>query len=131
MSHRIDNSTSSNRMPGREICDAEQVALVDALVRVDDRSDLAVSRTRRRIYSTVVDMEEQRKGRSKQRKMAIVMVVVIITLLAPAVWTSYLNFSEGAHFADLQSQIPLLAMMLFPGIAAVATASCIRQHKRS
>jgi hypothetical protein len=58
------------------------------------------------------------------------MVMVIVTLLAPAVWTSVLNFSAGAHFADLQTQIALLPMMLFPGIVAVATASYIRHHNR-
>jgi FtsH-binding integral membrane protein len=117
-------------MPNYELCESDKGALVDALTHVDDRSVLAVSRTRRRVYSTVVDMEEQQKGRTKQRKMAMVMFLVIITLLAPAVWTSYLNFSEGAHFADLQSQISLLAVMLFPGIAAVATATYMRHHNR-
>jgi hypothetical protein len=112
------------------MCELDRGALIEALVRVDDRSDRAVSKTRRRVYSTVIDMEEQRKGRIKQRKTAIGMCVVIVTLLAPAVWTTCMNFSEGAHFADLQSQIPLLAMMLFPGIAAVATASYMRHHNR-
>jgi hypothetical protein len=89
-----------------------------------------VFRTRRRVYSTVIDMEEQRKGRSRQSKLAIVMFTIVIILLAPAVWTSVLNFSAGAHFADLQTQIALLPLMLFPGIVAVATASYMRHHNR-
>lgn len=105
-------------------------SLLEALTSVDGRADLAVARTRRRVYSTVVDMEEQRQYRSRQRRTALVACMIIVTFLAPAVWTSYLNFSGGAHFADLQSQISLLAVMLFPGIIAVATASYIRQHNR-
>jgi hypothetical protein len=105
-------------------------ALVEALTGADRRSDLAVFRTRRRVYSTVIDMEEQRKGRSSQSRRAIVIVTVLLTLLAPAVWSSVINFSSGAHFADLQTQISLLPLMLFPGIVAVATASYVRHNNR-
>jgi hypothetical protein len=118
---------SVHGVPGAQ---PDQGTLVAALTSVDGRADLAVFRTRRRVYSTVIDMEEQRKGRSRQSKLAIVMFTIVIILLAPAVWTSVLNFSAGAHFADLQTQIALLPLMLFPGIVAVATASYMRHHNR-
>lgn len=109
---------------------SDQTGLLDALTRVDVQSDLAVTRTRRLVYSTMIDMEEQRKGRRSERKMTIVMVTILVVLLAPVVWTSVLNFSAGAHFADMQSQIALLSLMLFPGIVAVATASYVRHRNR-
>jgi len=109
---------------------AEQGALLRALIEVDRETDQAVTRTRRRIYNTVAGIEEQRKTRRKQTGVILGASVLFITLLAPALWSSVETFRDGANFSDLQAQVYLLALMLFPVLIAAATAACLR-HRRA
>lgn len=108
----------------------DQDALVRALTEVDSQSDLAVNRTRRRIYGANLDMDQQRKDRRRQRRFVIVFYLAFLTLLTPALWTSLESFMGGAHFADPQTQTYLLPLMLFPGIVAVATIAFKKHHDR-
>lgn len=108
----------------------DQDALLRALTGVDRQSDLAVSRTRRRVYGANLDMDEQRKYRRRQSRFVIVFYLAFLTLLTPALWTSLESFMGGAHFADPQTQTYLLPLMLFPGIVAVATIAFKKHHDR-
>jgi hypothetical protein len=105
-----------------------------ALVGCDARADMAVSRTRRVVHSTVINMEEQRQKRRKKVGLTLLVSLLFLTLLAPALWSSMDSFVAGGHFADLQTQTYLLGVMLFPGIVAAAIAGFTwqrRQHRQS
>ncbi len=105
-------------------------ALLSALTGVDKQADLAVSRTRRRVYSANLDMDQQKKDRRKQSRMIAVFCLFFLILLTPALWTSIDSFLAGAHFADTQAQMYLLPLMLFPGIVAIAIIGFKRQQDR-
>ncbi len=108
--------------------------LMGALVGCDARADMAVSRTRRVVHSTVINMEEQRQKRRKKVGLTLLVSLLFLTLLAPALWSSMDSFVAGGHFADLQTQTYLLGVMLFPGIVAAAIAGFTwqrRQHRQS
>lgn len=106
----------------------EQSSLLRALTGVDQQTDLAVNRTRRRVLSANLDRHQQRRERVKQSRMVIVVCLAFLTLLTPALWTSVESFLGGAHFADPQMQTFLLPLMLFPGIIAAAIVVFKKHH---
>ena len=107
---------------------ASRADLVQALTSSDTQSDQAVSRTRRIVHSTVLNMEDERQSRRRKSGLFLFASVVCITLLAPALWSSVDSFLGGGHFGDAQTQAYLLAVMLFPGIVAAAIAMLVRQR---
>ena len=113
-----------------EISSAESDSLLRALTSVDNQADVAVSRTRRRIYNAMETMEAQRNGRRKQTGLILMISLLSVALLAPAIWCSVEVFRAGGHFADLQAQSYLLAVMLFPAIVAAGIAGYLRNHRR-
>ncbi len=104
--------------------------LIQALTGSDLKTDLAVSRTRRNVQSTLINMEEQSASRRKKTGMGILLSILFLTLLAPALWSSVDSFAAGSHFADFQTQTYLLGVMLFPGILAAAIAVIARQRNQ-
>jgi hypothetical protein len=113
-----------------EVSSMDEGALLRALTSVDRQTDLAVNRTRRRVYSANLDMDQQKKDRRKQGRLVAVFCVAFLTLLTPVLWTSLESLLSGAHFADPQTQTFLLPLMLFPGIVAVATIAFKKHHDR-
>ena len=117
-----DPSTVRDRRhaEGISVASSEQNALVTALTSADSRSDLAVSRTRRRVYGANLELNQQRQDRRRQSRLVTVFCLLFLVLLTPALWTTIESFLSGAHFADPQAQTYVLSLMLFPGIVAVA-----------
>ncbi len=113
-----------------ETAPADENALLRALTGADQQTDLAVNRTRRRVYSAHLDMDQQKKDRSRQGRIVAVFCLAFVTLLTPALWTTLESFLGGAHFADPQTQTYLLPLMLFPGIVAAATIAFKKHHDR-
>jgi hypothetical protein len=109
---------------------AEQDALLHALTSADRRSDIAVARTRRRIYGAMQDIQAQRSGRRKQTGLVLMISVLFVLLLSPAIWCAVEVFRGGGHFVDMQAQTYLLALMLFPGIVAAGIAGYLRNQRR-
>lgn len=109
---------------------ADDSALLRALTGVDKQIDLAVSRTRRRVFSANLDRDQHKKDLRKQSRMIVVFCLVFLILLTPALWTSIDSFLAGAHFADTQAQMYLLPLMLFPGIVAIAIIGFKKQQDR-
>ena len=105
--------------------------LVQALTGSDAQADQTVSRTRRIVHSTVLNMEEQRRTRRNKSGLFLLASIVCLTLLAPALWSSVDSFLGGGHFGDPQTQAYLLSVMLFPGIVAAAIAAVVRTRNRS
>ena len=109
---------------------AGDIGLLSALTGVDKRTDLAVNRTRRRVFSANLDRDQQKKDRRRQSRMMAVFCLFFLILLTPALWTSFDSFLAGAHFADTQAQMYLLPLMLFPGIVAIAIIGFKKQQDR-
>jgi hypothetical protein len=105
--------------------------LVRALTGCDAQEGMAVSRTRRVVHGTVLNMEEQRTNRRKKMGVVLLASILFLTLLAPALWSSVDSFAAGAHFGDIQTQSYLLGVMLFPGIVAGAIAGFMRLRANS
>lgn len=134
------NRRSRNRLADRHLLSAysrpevvsaaEQDALLHALTSADRRSDIAVARTRRRIYGAMEDMQAQRSGRRKQTGLVLMISVLFVLLLSPAIWCAVEVFRGGAHFVDMQTQTYLLALMLFPAIVAAGIAGYLRNQRR-
>jgi hypothetical protein len=110
---------------------SSQEELVRALTGSDAQEGLAVSRTRRNVHNTVINMEEQRSSRRKKAGLVFLVSLLFLTLLAPALWSSMDSFVAGGHFADLQTQTYLLGVMLFPGFVAAAIAGLTRQRNQN
>jgi hypothetical protein len=121
----------SNRLPIRvEAGSSSREDLVRALTGRDPGSDITVARTRRRVQTAVIDREEQRVGRRRQTGLVMMISLVVLSLLAPAIWSSVETLHAGGHFADFQTQTYLLALILFPALVAAATGAYIRGRER-
>ena len=128
-------SLRTSNKAGRKLVDIEVSAvdesvLLRALTTVDRQADLAVNRTRRRVYGANLDMDQQKKDRRKQGRLVVVFCIAFLTLLTPALWMSVESLLAGAHFADPQTQTYLLPLMLFPGIVAAAIIAFKKHHDR-
>jgi hypothetical protein len=109
---------------------SSQDDLVRALTGCDLQADLAVSRTRRNVQSTVINMGEERQTRRRNAGLVLLASLLFLTLLVPALWSSVDTFAAGSHFADMQTQSYLLGVMLFPGIIVAAIAVFTRQRNQ-
>ena len=124
-------STSEPRSQDATRSGTSHEDLVQALTGSDRQADQTVSRTRRIVHSTVLNMEDQRRTRRTNSGLFLLASVICITLLAPALWSSVDSFMGGGHFSDPQTQTYLLGVMLFPGIVAAAIAAFVRTRKRN
>ncbi len=127
--NRIPTPQPSSREVTRPVSSRDE--LVHALTSSDDQSAQTVSRTRRIVHSTVLNMEDQRRSRRTKSGLFLFASVVCLTLLAPALWSSVDSFLGGGHFGDPQTQAYLLSLMLFPGIVAAAIAAIVRTRNRN
>lgn len=110
-----------NIQPDNE--DAIRLDVVQALAGLNCDANLElVQRTRRVVRNTAIGLGEQRMRQRRNVGFAILALLALPVLLAPAIWNGVEDLLGGEHFADLPIQIAFLLLMLFPTMIAALIA---------
>jgi hypothetical protein len=103
---------------------AENTELIHALAGLDANAGLAIAqRTRRVVREETNLIREDHKRRRRNKGLALLMAMALITLLTPALWSEVDGFFAGEHLTDLTTMFTLLALMLFSAVIAALIAS--------
>lgn len=106
--------------------------LLGALAGKDAQGSRRVAdRTRRSVRVAVVARREEKAGKRRSFAVAIAFCLGILTLLAPAMWSSLDDLGLGEHFGDLPMQLTLLLIVLLPAVIAALLASMRTQGLQS
>jgi succinate dehydrogenase hydrophobic anchor subunit len=97
--------------------------VLQALVNLNCDANLArIERTRRSMRDMAISLQEQRMRQRRNLGFALIALLSMLILLAPAVWNSVEDFMGGEHLEDFPLQIALLLLMLFPAMLAALVA---------
>jgi hypothetical protein len=97
--------------------------LVAALVGRDAQGSQRVAeRTRRTVRIAAMARREEQAGKRRTLGIAMAVCLGILTLLAPALWSSVDDLVAGEHFGDIPTQVALMVMILFPAVIAALIA---------
>lgn len=106
--------SSSNKHVDTQPAPKTNAQLVQMLSGLDARAGMAtVQRTRRVVMGAVYEMRDQRSQNRRNVAIAALTIVVLATVLTPAIWSSVDDFLGGEHFSDLPSMVMMLIVLLF------------------
>jgi hypothetical protein len=86
-------------------------------------SQSVAQRTRRAVREAAVNLHEDRKRRSRNKGVALLIAVGFFTLITPALWSGVDELFAGEHLSDLPAMFTLLALTLFSAVVAALLAS--------
>jgi hypothetical protein len=97
--------------------------LIAALVGRDAQGSQRVAElTRRTVRMAAMARREEQAGKRRTLGIAMAVCLGILTLLAPALWSSVDDLVAGEHFGDIPTQVALMVMILFPAVIAALIA---------
>jgi hypothetical protein len=80
------------------------------------------SKTRRSVLNNLMTHKEQRVARRRNVALTLAASVVVLLILAPALWNAVDELLSDDHLEDLGSQMTLLALILIPAALAALFA---------
>ena len=93
-----------------------------------------VQKTRRAVRDAVITTAEDRVRQRRNLGIAILAFILLLVLLAPALWNGLEDMLAGEHLFDLPALMAFSAAMLFCGILAALFAAwkgqCAIEHDR-
>lgn len=97
--------------------------LLGVLVGKDAQGSQRVAeRTRRAVRMAVIARQEKQAGNRRTLGIALAVCLGILTLLAPALWSSVDDLVAGEHLGDIPTEVALMVMILFPAVIAALIA---------
>lgn len=97
--------------------------LVESLAGLNASGEMrAAEKTRRAVMGAVIQMREQRTERRRSCGIALLVCAVLLVLLSPVIWGGVDEWIGGASLGDLQAQMTLLALVVFPALLAALFA---------
>ena len=98
--------------------------LIDALSGLGTDSNAAiVQRTRRAVRDAALSALQVRRTRRRNAGVAAVVVVALLVLLSPALWSMVDELLRGEYISDLTPMVTMLVVVLFSGMLAALVAS--------
>lgn len=87
-----------------------------------DANLLLAQKTRRAVRDAVISSREQRTRQFRVMGLALTGFLLLLMLLAPAIWNGLEDVLAGEHIFDLPALAALLTLMLFPAMLAALIA---------
>lgn len=113
---------NSNSSPSHFNFDRD-AGLIESLAGLNASGERrAAEKTRRAVMGAVIQMREQQSQRRRSRGIALLVCAVLLVLLSPVIWGGVDEWISGDRLGDLQAQMTLLALMVFPALLAALFA---------
>lgn len=108
---------------------AADSTLLEALSGLNgDASMAVVQRTRRAVRDAALSALEVRRTRRRNAGIAAAVVVALLVMLSPALWSMVDELLRGENVSDLTPMVTMLVVLLFSGVIAALVASSRGQH---
>jgi hypothetical protein len=92
-------------------------------MNMDNDATLRVAmKTRRAVRDAVINNQEDRVRQRRNLGMAIGGFIVLLVLLAPAIWNGMEDMLAGEHILDLPVLVAVFVLMLLPAMLAALIA---------